>query len=334
MAHRSLSTLQFVGFSPTTASTLISMMGDEGLPNDIRLVADLTYQPWATSRSGLIIISMSPSSDLTKISHVIQDRTTWWEVAVCLMESISAYQPALLAQGAVKVLTHPEDDLHSCRQEIRELLSILTVHGTDLLGLELADLIQLYGEKRVPKTIRINAQGVIGSLYLRDGLLVHAETMDETTGMEAFSRLFGAKSPEIRVHNGCLTNYNTLNMPVMSVLLEGARVNDEGIRDSGSRGGGYGSSFNTPTPLPSMGTLGSARTSSSGLPKPSDFSGALDDILVDFDLPGKQANTPKPKNRSNHTPLQPAPVGNPFLQKSSPIIGKDHDLDDDFDELD
>ncbi|MDX1972420.1 MAG: hypothetical protein SFY68_07810, partial [Candidatus Sumerlaeia bacterium] len=107
MAHRSLSTLQFVGFSPTTASTLISMMGDEGLPNDIRLVADLTYQPWATSRSGLIIISMSPSSDLTKISHVIQDRTTWWEVAVCLMESISAYQPALLAQGAVKVLTHP-----------------------------------------------------------------------------------------------------------------------------------------------------------------------------------------------------------------------------------
>lgn len=331
MAHRSLSTIQFVGFSSTTASTLISMMGDEGLPNDIRIVSDLTYHPWTTSRSGLIVMSMSPSSDLTKISNVIQDRTTWWEVAVCLTESISAYQPALLAQGAVKVLTHPEDDLAQCRKEVRDLLSILTVHGTDLLGLELADLIQLYGEKRVPKTIRINAQGVIGSLYLRDGLLVHAETMDETTGMEAFSRLFGAKSPELRVHNGCLTGSNTLNMPVMSVLLEGARVNDEGIRDSGNR-----NSYNTPTPMPTMQNMANPRTGSprsgvNALPSPNDFSGALDDILGDFDLPTKNA-TPKPK-RSNHTPLQPAPVGNPFAAGNNPL-GKDFDLDDDLSELD
>ncbi|MGF1572453.1 MAG: DUF4388 domain-containing protein [Sumerlaeia bacterium] len=323
MAHRSLSTIQFVGFSSTTASTLISMMGDEGLPNDIRIVSDLTYHPWTTSRSGLIVMSMSPSSDLTKISNVIQDRTTWWEVAVCLMESINAYQPALLAQGAVKVLTHPEDDLSQCRQELRDLLSILTVHGTDLLGLELSDLIQLYGEKRVPKTIRINAQGVIGSLYLRDGLLVHAETMDETTGMEAFSRLFGAKSPELRVHNGCLTNFNTLNMPVMSVLLEGARVNDEGIRDNGSR-----SSYNTPTPMPTMQGLNTPR--SGGLPNHNDFSGALDDILGDFDVPKSNA-TPKPK-RSNHTPLQPAPTGN--FTGGLGGLGSDFDMDDDLDELD
>lgn len=232
MPHRSLLTLVFSGLVPTTAATVISLLGDEGLPSDIRIVENLMYHPWQTSRSGLLVLGMDPSTDLQRVSAFIQERTTWWEVAVCLADSIHSYQPALLAQGAVKVLPHPEDDLTAARDELRNLLSILTVHGTDILGLELSDLIQLYGDKRVPKTIRISGQGIIGSIYLRDGNVVHCETMDEVQGMEAFTRLFAINSPEIRVHNGCLTAKASVNLPAMSVLLEGARVNDEGTRDS------------------------------------------------------------------------------------------------------
>lgn len=231
MPHRSIQTIVFSGLTPTTAATLISLLGDEGLPHDIRIVERLMYQPWQTSRSGLLIMGMDPDTDLGKVSMTIQDRTTWWEVAVCLADSIRAYEPALLAQGAVKILPHPEDDLTAARDELRNLLEVLTVHSTDILGLELSDLIQLYGEKRVPKTIRVSGEGVIGSLFLRDGMIVHAETIDDYQGMEAFSRMFAIKHPEIRVHNGCLTVKSQLNMSAMTALLEGARVHDEDGRD-------------------------------------------------------------------------------------------------------
>jgi hypothetical protein len=239
MAHRSLSTLVFTGLVPTTAATVISLLGDDGLPSELRIVENLMYQPWQTSRSGLLAIGMDPHTDLSKVSRLIEDRTTWWEVAICLTESLRGYEPALLAQGAVKILPHPEDDLTGCRDEIRNLLRMLTTHATDALGLELADLIQLYGDKRVPKTIRIAGAGVIGSIYLKDGNIVHAETMDESEGMEAFTRIFAVRAPEIRIHNGCLTSRQSVNMPAMSVLLEGARVNDEDQRNESMTAGDH-----------------------------------------------------------------------------------------------
>lgn len=293
MAHRSLSSLVLAGFVPTTAATLVSLLGDEGMPGDIRIMEQILYQPWESSRSGLLVVGMDPSTDLAKISALIQDRTTWWEVAVCLTDSILAYQPALLAQGAVSVLPHPEDDLTAARDQLRELLSIISVSGTELLGLELSDLIQLYGEKRVPKTIRISGDGVIGSMYLRDGMMVHADTMDEREGMEAFARLFRVKSPEIRVHNGCLTSRQSLMMPAMSVLLEGARVNDENAR--GKRNSGTVRTIDgaNGTPMPSsddvIQALGDIFQDAGGngrkpVPTPVPARGPLDSIDEDLDI--------------------------------------------------
>lgn len=267
MAHRNLSALVFGGLAPTTAATLISLLGDEGLPGDLRIVERLVYQPWHTSRSGLLVVGMDPDTDLARVSTLIQDRTTYWEVAVCLRNSIAAYQPALLAQGAIKVLPHPEDELESTRDELRDLLTVLTATATETLGLELSDLIQLYAEKRAPRTIRIAGEGVIGSLYLRDGMIIHAETMDEDEGMTAFNRIFRVKSPELRVHSGCLTTHSSLKLPAMTALLEGARVHDEDLRDqSGSGEGG---------------------------PTGDDLKEALGEILDDFDFGSSCEDVPK-----------------------------------------
>lgn len=271
MAHRNLSALVFAGFTPSTAATVISLLGDEGLPGDLRIAERLVYQPWHTSRSGLLVIGMDPETDLTRVSTLIQDRTTYWEVAICLRNSITAYQPALLAQGAIKVLPHPEDELESTREELRDLLSVLTATATETLGLELSDLIQLYAEKRVPRTIRIAGDGVIGSLYLRDGMIVHAETMDEDEGMTAFSRMFRIQSPELRVHSGCLTVKSSLKMPAMTALLEGARVHDEDLRDQSESASG-----------------------NEEIPNTEELKAALGDILDDFDFGSSCDDIKKP----------------------------------------
>jgi len=177
-------------------------------------------------------VGMDPRTDLVRVSQLIQNRTTYWEVAVCIPQVLSYYSIALLAQGAAKVLTHPEDDLEATKNELRSLLRTLASLQSDAFGLEVSDLIQLYGEKRVPKTIRLTGGGLVGSIYLHNGNVVHAETMDDDTGMHAFRRLISVVNPEIRVHKGCLTDKKTIGIPAMSALLEGSRQQDEIMRES------------------------------------------------------------------------------------------------------
>jgi hypothetical protein len=232
MAHRSLNTLVFAGFPPTTAATVISMMGDEGLPQDLRIVQSLNIEPWHQVRTGLMIVGMDPSTDLVRVSQLLQNRTTYWDVAVCIPQVLSYYSVALLAQGAIKVMAHPEEDLEATKQDLRILLRNMSSIMTDALGLEVADLIQLYGEKRTAKTIRLTGSRAVGSIFLINGNVVHAETMDEEVGMDAFRRLISLENPEIRVHKGCLTDKLTINIPAMSALLEGSRQTDEALRDS------------------------------------------------------------------------------------------------------
>lgn len=227
MAHRSLNTLVFAGFEPTTAAMVISMLGNDGMPDDLRIARSLSVEPWQNIRAGLLIVGMDPSTDLVRVSQLIQNRTTYWDVAVCIPEVLSYYSVALLAQGAVQVLPHPEDDLERTKGEVRSLLRNLSHMQSDAFGLEVADLIQLYGEKRMAKTLRLTGQGTVGSIFLNEGMVAHAETMEEETGMDAFRRLISLQNPEIRVHKGCLTDQRTIGIPAMSALLEGSRQEDE-----------------------------------------------------------------------------------------------------------
>ncbi len=231
MPHRSLNALVLSGFDHTTGATLVSLLGDEVLPEDLYFVQHLNIEPWQRHRTGLLVVGMTPNTDLLAVSQLIQNRTSYWDVAVCLPDVLGYYSIALLAQGAVKVLPHPEEDLEAAKQELHYLLESVASFQSDVFGLEVADLVQLFGEKRFAKTIRLTGTGCVGSIFLFDGNVVHAETNDGEEGMEAFTRLIGLQSPELRVHKGCLTSRKTIGIPAMSCLLEGSRQRDESGRD-------------------------------------------------------------------------------------------------------
>lgn len=228
MSHRTLSSLVFAGMEPTTSALLVSMLGDDSLPSEVRIHYDLAQEPWHQSRTGLMVIGMTPETDLMRVSQLIQNRTTWWEVVVCLVDVLTNYEVALLAQGAAKVIRHPNEDLEGSANQLRAVLSSMNSIHTDAFGLEVSDLIQLFGEKRLDKTIRLTGGGNIGSIFMRGGNVMHAETMDELEGMEAFRALIrSSTNTEIRVHKGCLTHKTTINISAMGCLLEGSRMNDE-----------------------------------------------------------------------------------------------------------
>lgn len=227
MAHKNIQTLVFAGFEPNVAAKVVTMMGDDNLPMEIRFLRGLNIEPWHNIRSGLMVVGMDPTTDLVRVSQLIQNRTTYWDVAVAIPLVLSYYSVALLAQGAVKVLPHPSDNPDATASNLKSLLRNLASLQSDAFGLEVSDLIQLYGEKRIAKTIRLTGDGCVGSIFLHNGDVVHAETMDEETGMEAFRRLISLNAPEIRVHMGLLTDQRTVGMNAMSALLEGSRQVDE-----------------------------------------------------------------------------------------------------------
>ena len=223
-----LGSLVFAGMEPTTAATVISLLGDEGLPYEIRILEDLSQEPWHSQRTGLMVIGMTPETDLGRVSHLIQSRTTWWEVVVCLVDVLANYEVALLAQGAAKVIRHPTEDLEGTANQLRSVLKSMNNLHTDAFGLEVSDLIQLFGEKRLDKTIRLTGGGTMGSIFMRAGNVIHAETIDQLEGMDAFRALFSvAGNAEMRVHKGCLSSKVSINRPAMSCRLEGSRIMDE-----------------------------------------------------------------------------------------------------------
>jgi uncharacterized protein DUF4388 len=275
MAHRSLNSLVFAGFEPTTSATLISLMGNEGLPPDVHLIQGLNSEPWHAIRSGLMIIGMDPTTDFVRVSQLIQNRTTFWDVAVCIQEVLNYYSVALLAQGAVKVLPHPEEDLEGAKKGLRNLLLELSEYQSDAFGLDLSDLIQLYGEKRIARTIRLIGGGTAGSIYLLNGNVIHVETMDDLEGMVALQRLISIEKPEIRIHKGCLTDKKSMGIPAMSALLEGSRQVDENTHHSRAESSmDVGASFAPRIPPPPP--------SSENIPSSTEAFSIFDDDEFDF----------------------------------------------------
>ncbi len=295
------------------AATVISLLGDDNLPQEIRLFGALTVEPWQTSRSGLMIISMDPTTDFVRVSQLIQNRTTYWDVAVCIPDVLSYYAVALMAQGAVKILTHPEENLEATKRELRSLLRSLSGFQSDSFGLEVSDLIQLYGEKRVAKTIRITGGGTAGSIFMNNGNVAHCETMDDVEGMPALQKLLAIDKPEIRIHKGCLTEKKSLGIPAMGALLEGSRQMDESSRDDNALGSRDAMDIRNSSSLdgiPMLDMFGDDQSSGSGEHPKSDNS---DDVIEQL------FNEEEEKKKE---------------EKQAPVSVEDEDLDLDLDDLD
>lgn len=94
-------------------------------------------------------------------------------------------------------------------------------------GLRLVDLIQAFNLSRQSVTIQVLTRGNrIGSIYLRDGILINA-TYSDQEGLDALVRILRNEGGEVRVQKACLTARQTIFKPTQQVLLDVCRVIDE-----------------------------------------------------------------------------------------------------------
>lgn len=95
-----------------------------------------------------------------------------------------------------------------------------------LEGASLFDLIQFECMDREPKVLRVTAQGRIGTLYFRDGNLVHA-TAGDLVGESAVRAMLAWRDGQVTHAAGTFPAHDTISSSWQSVLLHAATAQDE-----------------------------------------------------------------------------------------------------------
>ena len=128
--------------------------------------------------------------------------------------------------GALDILEKPLD-FEFLTNKIRELLSRedRALEGT-LRMMSLASIVQINCEERNQAQLILSYQGRSGSIYFKDGEIIHAET-GEKTGEEAVYELLNWEEGTFQLRMGAEPSLRTIVTPWSGIILEGMRRIDE-----------------------------------------------------------------------------------------------------------
>ncbi len=135
-----------------------------------------------------------------------------------------------LKRGATALFSRPIDiDLFT--DTLKRLLFPKPPEHPNIHGLELLDLIQAYHMRRADRTVRIfSPDGRVGSVYMSRGEVNHIEC-GSAQGFNAMLKLMGWTEGEIKIWDACLSAERTNNLPTQNLILDAARMLDEGGND-------------------------------------------------------------------------------------------------------
>lgn len=108
--------------------------------------------------------------------------------------------------------------------------------NTELSGnlgtVSLPDLVQVLCMTRKTGLLNLSLQGKVAGIYFVEGEIHHA-WIEKTEGEAAFTRIVGESRGAFIFDSGRPTPKRTIEMPAMNLLMEAARLQDEGRRPDG-----------------------------------------------------------------------------------------------------
>lgn len=128
--------------------------------------------------------------------------------------------------GALDILEKPLD-LEFLTDKIRELVSRedRALEG-NLRMMSLSSIVQINCEERNQAQLILNFQGQTGTIFFRDGEMIHAEA-GGVTGEEAVYELLGWEDGSFQLKMGAEPSLRTIDTPWSGIILEGMRRIDE-----------------------------------------------------------------------------------------------------------
>jgi CheY-like chemotaxis protein len=140
-----------------------------------------------------------------------------------------------LRSGADDFLSKPVD-LEILSLKIHRLVSRKLGYDSragisgSLAQMSVTDLVQMLSSSGKSVKISFSGSGNVCEVYMDQGEIVHAVCGD-SVGEPAFFQLMRLSEGDFQVYPAASFSERTIHLPVMGLLLEGARLADESIRD-------------------------------------------------------------------------------------------------------
>jgi CheY-like chemotaxis protein len=133
-----------------------------------------------------------------------------------------------LSNGAVSFIEKPFDLDKFLSEVNRHLTPSGGFTGRSLVGFSLLDILQLVSMSQQSVTMTIRSGESVGSMYIEDGVLIHAETDSGRTGAKAAYEIVTWSDGDIASSRGVAPDARrTINIPLMNFLMEAAKHQDE-----------------------------------------------------------------------------------------------------------
>lgn len=133
-----------------------------------------------------------------------------------------------LSNGAVSFIEKPFDLDKFLSEVHRHLAPSGGFTGRSLVGFSLLDILQLVSMSQQSVTMTIRSGESVGSMYIEDGVLIHAETDSGKTGAKAAYEIVTWSDGDIASSRGVAQDARrTINIPLMNFLMEAAKHQDE-----------------------------------------------------------------------------------------------------------
>ncbi|MBC7974835.1 MAG: response regulator [Myxococcales bacterium] len=134
----------------------------------------------------------------------------------------------ILSAGAIRCLDKPVE-LELLVKQIQAVLEPET--QGQLRGVSLPSFLQLLAMERLTGTLKVSWADGVARLFLRDGQLVHAESHGEV-GVAVALRTVALVRVELELRQQHHQAPRTIAMSLTELLLESARLNDEGSNEA------------------------------------------------------------------------------------------------------
>ncbi len=136
-----------------------------------------------------------------------------------------------LSGGAVSFIEKPFDLDKFISEVKRHLTPSGGFTGRSLVGFSLLDILQLVSMSQQSVTMTIRSGERVGSMYIEDGILIHAESDSGRAGTKAAYEIVTWSDGDIASSRGVAADCKrTMSVPLMTFLMEAAKHQDEAKR--------------------------------------------------------------------------------------------------------
>ncbi len=174
-----------------------------------------------------LVISDIRMPDINGLDLLVRVKKEYPKVKFIVMTAYgsSEVQKEANRRGSVFYIEKPFE-INDIRKIIIDLLGTKRGFRGKVVGLQLTDVIQMNCLSRLTTALTVTKDGEVGTIYLNEGEVVHAECGDQK-GTEAFYYILSWQEGEFVSNIGVTPSIQTIYQNWEHLLVEAMRRNDE-----------------------------------------------------------------------------------------------------------